>query len=300
MQSSIQSITHNLPAFIQRPAIALLGQECYTTLVYNVDLSSSHCIKLAISKALGTGIIVFGSIMKIPQILNIVKARSARGISLTMYSLEVVAYTISLAYAVRGRLPFSTYGENLSLTFQNMVITLLVIAYTPLTAGGYVDPSSRLIQVLLAAIAMAFGSLALASPSVVSSSLLTLLQATTIPISLASKVPQMLELHRSKSRGQLSSIVVFAQLLGTVARVFTTMTETDDKLLLYGFGLATVFNAVIAAQVLMYWNNDQPPLAAQEKLDRQRYPAGKPTGNAHPISVAAHGETNRRSARKLD
>lgn len=278
MTSAVQSITHNLPTFIQKPAIAVIGQECYTTLVYNLDFSSRHCVKYAISKALGLGIVVFGSIMKVPQILNIVNGRSARGISLLMYTLEVVAYTISLAYAVRSKLPFSTYGENLSLTVQNMIITLLVIAYTPATKNGMVNPSARSTQMTLAAAVMAIGSLALATPSVISSSTLTFLQACTIPISLASKVPQMLELYKDKSRGQLSSIVVFAQLLGTIARVFTTMTETDDKLLLYGFGLATVFNAIIAAQVMYYWNADKARAQLKkrdgdEKLGADLFPA---------------------------
>ncbi len=76
-------------------------------------------MRLAVSKALGLGIVVFGSIMKVPQILKIVQNKSARGISLSMYVLEVLAYTISLAYAYRRRIPFSTYGENASLTVQS-------------------------------------------------------------------------------------------------------------------------------------------------------------------------------------
>ncbi|PWZ00487.1 mannose-P-dolichol utilization defect 1 protein [Testicularia cyperi] len=296
MQSAIQSVTHNLPDFIQRPAIALIGQECYTTLIYNVDLSSTYCIKYTISKGLGLGIVVFGSIMKVPQILNILNSRSARGISLTMYTLEVLAYAISLAYAVRSKLPFSTYGENLSLTLQNMIITLLVIAYTPLAKTGAVNPSKRSNQITMAAALMVVGSLALATPNIVSMSTLTFLQALTIPISLTSKVPQMLELYRDKSRGQLSSIVVFAQLLGTIARVFTTMTETDDKLLLYGFGLATIFNAVIAVQVLLYWNTDKN-LAEQKR----RYAGEKPgdLSAAEPFSVSTHGPA-KAHGRKLD
>ncbi|PWN49152.1 mannose-P-dolichol utilization defect 1 protein [Violaceomyces palustris] len=297
MQSSIQQITRNLPEFVSSPAISLLGQECYTTVIYNVDLSSERCLRIVISKALGLGIVVFGSIMKVPQILNILRSRSARGISLSMYSLEVVAYTISLAYAVRSRLPFSTYGENLSLTFQNMIITLLVIAYSPARKGQAIDPASRKSAILVAALVMLSGSVALSSPTVIPPTLLTLLQALTIPISLASKVPQMLELHRDKARGQLSSIVVFAQLLGTIARVFTTMTETDDKLLLYGFSLATVFNAIIAVQVVMYWNGDKDGIATSKKgLEKEWNLAAD-----RPISINTHGTSKRAGqGRKVD
>jgi len=49
---------------------------------------------------------------------------------------------------------------------------------------------------------------------------------------------------------------VFCQLAGTMARVFTTLTETGDRLLFWGFALATIFNAIIAAQVILYWNGN--------------------------------------------
>ena len=62
---------------------------------------------------------------------------------------------------------------------------------------------------------------------------------------------------RDRATGELSIIVVFAQLMGTIARVFTTLTETNDPLLFWGFALATIFNAVIAIQVIMYWNGNE-------------------------------------------
>lgn len=98
-------------------------------MIYNADLTSTHCIRLSISKGLGLGIVVFGSIIKFPQILKIIRGASARGISFSMYALEVLAYTISLAYAVRKRIPFSTYGENASLTVQSKSLVISVDAY---------------------------------------------------------------------------------------------------------------------------------------------------------------------------
>lgn len=228
-------------------------------MIYNVDLSSEFCIRLAISKGLGLGIVAGGSIMKLPQILKIISNRSARGISLSMYVLEVIAYTISLAYAVRAKLPFSTYGENASLTVQNIVIMLLVIAYgsggaasTPTSRGGAIRTNSKAPQLALATILTGVGCLALASPSIIPPHALQVLQALTIPISLASKVPQIVELHRAKASGQLSAFAVFAQLAGCMARVYTTVTETNDRLLFWGFTLATLFNLVIAGQVSLF------------------------------------------------
>lgn len=70
---------------------------------------------------------------------------SARGLSLPAYVrspkhleskltleqiLETFSYAISLAYASRNAFPFSTYGENLFLTIQNVIITLLIVWYS--------------------------------------------------------------------------------------------------------------------------------------------------------------------------
>jgi mannose-P-dolichol utilization defect protein 1 len=259
LRGGLQSITHSFPAPISSLGSFILGNECYTTLIYNVDPTVA-CLRLAISKGLGIGIILFGSILKIPQIDKIIRHSSARGISLTMYSLEVVAYDISLAYAYRKELPFSTYGENASLTVQNMVITLLIIWYSPkgnrqgglLTSAGSsvrlpFSTSHALRPVVLAGAAMVASSIFLfflCPPS-----FLSFLQVLSIPISLVSKIPQIVELHRNKEPGHLSAIVVFAQLLGSMARVYTTVVETGDWLLGIGFGLASVLNAVIALQV---------------------------------------------------
>ena len=114
MTTVLQTITRSMPWFLHDLARSLLGVHCYETLVWNANLADVPCLRLGLSKGLGLGIVVFGSIIKFPQIYKIVSTRSAEGISLTMYILEVVAYTISLVYAIRLRIPFSTYGENAS------------------------------------------------------------------------------------------------------------------------------------------------------------------------------------------
>lgn len=119
MQAVLQKVTHALPGFVLEPARWILGDKCYQSLVWDVNVTDVACLRLGLSKGLGLGIVIFGSIIKLPQMYKIVHARSAQGISLIMYILEVVAYTISLVYAIRRQIPFSTYGENASLTLQS-------------------------------------------------------------------------------------------------------------------------------------------------------------------------------------
>jgi mannose-P-dolichol utilization defect protein 1 len=61
-------VTHNIPSFLRDPAVALIGEKCYTVLVYDFDITHSECLKYALSKGLGLGIVLGGSIVKIPQV----------------------------------------------------------------------------------------------------------------------------------------------------------------------------------------------------------------------------------------
>lgn len=54
------------------------------------------------------------------QILKILEHGSVRGLSVLSFELEVVGYTIALAYCLHGGLPFSAYGELAFLLIQGM------------------------------------------------------------------------------------------------------------------------------------------------------------------------------------
>ena len=87
--------------------------------------------------------------------------------------------------------------------------------------------------------------------------LVGLLQAATLPISLASKAPQILANSRNQSTGNLSAFAVFNALLGCLARMFTTKQEVNDPLIFWGFAGATLLNAVLALQMITYWRSGE-------------------------------------------
>lgn len=60
------------------------------------------------------------------QIMKILKHQSVRGLSMISFELEVIGYTIALAYCLHKGLPFSAYGELLFLLIQGV---LIVFAY---------------------------------------------------------------------------------------------------------------------------------------------------------------------------
>ncbi|KAI8136728.1 hypothetical protein BJV82DRAFT_638587 [Fennellomyces sp. T-0311] len=229
-----------LPPPLKDPLVALIGDTCYVSLVEDFDLTNVPCIKYAISKALGLGIVVGGSIVKIPQILTIINSGSARGLSLASYLLETLACCITFSYNWRQANPFSTYGETIFLTVQNIIITLLILFY-----------GQRFGETLAALVG--YVAVLYILTSMIPSWVMASLYAATIPLSLASKVPQIYSNFANKSTGQLSVFAVVNYFAGTTARVFTTMTELNDPLMLSGNVLASVLNGVLMVQVFLYW-----------------------------------------------
>ncbi|KAJ9100592.1 hypothetical protein QFC21_003636 [Naganishia friedmannii] len=262
VQYLVTSITRNFPSFVKEPLTGLIGKTCYDSLIYNFDLSDTGCVKYSISKGLGLGIVVGGSIVKLPQIGKILNSKSARGLSLSAYVLETASYAITLAYAYRNDFPFSTYGENLFLSVQNVVITLLIIWFAPTAqkilsgSGGRVRTHGNVTGVLGGLALTAIVAIFLSSRKLCSPGTLSLLQASTVPLALISKAPQIISNNRLQSTGNLSAFAVFNAFAGCLARLFTTSQETGDSLVWWGFALAAALNAVLAGQMIMYWNNN--------------------------------------------
>lgn len=88
--------------------------------MWNTDFDSTYCIRHSVSKILGFGIVLGGSIVKVPQIVKIVRGKSARGLSLSSYVLDTASLAITVAYNIRHEFPWSTYGENVFLLIQNV------------------------------------------------------------------------------------------------------------------------------------------------------------------------------------
>lgn len=238
--------TSNLPSIIRQPLESLLTEQCYPILVENLDiLSSPTCTRLAISKALGIGIIAASSIVKLPQLLSIVNAKSASGVSLSSYVLETLAYLVTLSYSLRAGFPVTSYGETGLLVVQNVAIALAIAQFT--------SGQGRATQVTLLAGLGALVYALLFSSLISLPQLQTLQAATTIPLSLLAKLPQIATIHAAGHTGRLSTFAVVNYLLGSVARVFTSATETGDKVLVAGYVAGAVLNAVLMAQVVYYW-----------------------------------------------
>lgn len=193
----LRPITNNLPTPIRDLGVSIIGETCYKTLILDLDPTDPECLKLAISKGLGIGIIGASSIVKVPQILKLVQSQSASGISFLSYLLETSSYLISLAYNVRNGFPFSTFGETALILGQNVIITVLVLNY-----------SGRMSVAALFVAALAAGVVTLFNGGILDMRTLSYLQAGAGVLGVASKVPQIAAIYQQGGTGQLSAFTV--------------------------------------------------------------------------------------------
>uniref|UniRef100_A0A0E0I0Q3 Mannose-P-dolichol utilization defect 1 protein homolog n=1 Tax=Oryza nivara TaxID=4536 RepID=A0A0E0I0Q3_ORYNI len=104
---------------------------CVLAALADAKIPEKDCLLPLASKLLGYAIVAASTTVKLPQILKILKHGSVRGLSVASFELEVVGYTIALAYCIHKGLPFSAY-----------------CGLAPTVLGGKIDPA--LFEVLYA------------------------------------------------------------------------------------------------------------------------------------------------------
>ncbi|KAI5304283.1 hypothetical protein KEM56_006664 [Ascosphaera pollenicola] len=298
----LQPIIARLPPQAHDFLINLLGEKCHKNIILNFDiLTDPDCLVLALSKGLGLGIVTLSAIVKVPQIIKLLRSQSASGVSFVSYALETTSLLITLAYNARQKFPFSTYGESAFIAVQDIAIALLVLAFSGKKAGA---------GAFLAAVVGVVYALMFSGETIVDSEKMGLLQAGAGVLGVASKVPQIFTIWREGTTGQLSAFAVssnviyfmlctrehmtnipsptqvFNYLAGSLARVFTTLQEVDDKLILYGFLAGFTFNCILAFQMFYYWNSSASVKSAAKSAK------GKAKKAANAATSTVKGKSN--------
>ena len=70
---------------------------------------------------------------------------------------------------------------------------------------------------------------------------------------------------RNGHTGQLSAVTSFLLSLGAIARIFTSIQETGDNIIILTYICSSAVNTIIALQVIMYWNKTSEALVAKKK-----------------------------------
>ncbi|CAH9109846.1 unnamed protein product [Cuscuta europaea] len=216
------------------------------------EFPEKDCLLPLISKFLGYAIVAASTTVKLPQILKILKHKSVRGLSVVAFELEVVGYTIALAYCLHKGLPFSAFGEYAFLLIQALILVatiyyfsqplgtktwmraLLYCGIAPTILAGKIDPM-----------------------------LFEALYASQHAVFLFARIPQIWENFKNKSTGELSFLTFFMNFGGSMVRVFTSIQEKAPTSVAMGSVLGVLMNGTILSQIIMY----QKPIPKEKKRD---------------------------------
>ncbi|XP_057794433.1 mannose-P-dolichol utilization defect 1 protein homolog 2 [Salvia miltiorrhiza] len=226
---------------------------CALSSLQSGEIPEKDCLLPLISKLLGYLIVAASTTVKLPQILKILQHSSVRGLSVVAFELEVVGYTIALAYCLHKGLPFSAYGELVFLLIQAIILVAIIYYFSqPLGAKTWIR------GLLYCAIA----------PTVLAGKidpmLFEALYASQHAIFFCARVPQIWANFKNKSTGELSFLTSLMNFAGSMVRVFTSLQEKAPMSVVMGSMIGIVTNGTILTQIVVY---QKPPAKKEKKSD---------------------------------
>lgn len=235
----------------------LLKAECCDEFLLKFNFVDPECLKHAISKGIGYAIVALSTLVKVPQVLKILAAKSGTGISPIGVAFELLAITFTAAYSLRKGYPFSAWGEVPFLLVETALIILLVLWF-----------DKKYIQALASLVAMV-GVIILLCSSYTTTDVLWSLQALNLPLAVGGKMVQAYRNWVNGHTGQTSAITLWCLFLGCLARVFTSIQETGDQVIIMTFAAAAAANAILVLQVHLYWQATEL-FVAKEKAKKTK------------------------------
>lgn len=235
----------------------LMTSKCHEEFFYNFNFLNVDCLKMTISKGLGYGILAGSMLLRVPQILKIVQAQSAQGISIISEVLTLIAIFGTMAYGFHNQFSIAAYGDSYFLYAQGIIVLLLVLFY-----------QNKLIQTVLYLPVIAASS-ALLFMNLIPADVIFLLNGLNIFLSVISKLIQAGENYRNGSTGALSAITLILQFAGCVARIFTSIQETGDMYMVVTFLVNSVANGILVFQLVYYWNAKSKQAQAKKQKHKK-------------------------------
>ena len=213
------------------------------------DFSDMDCLKVVIKKALGYGIIAGACILKLPQLLTMVRARSSTGISEASVMFETLANLSTATYHLLRGTDLSDFGECLIVCVQNVTILVLVWRYTRASFAHSVA--------VLATFAGAIYAMAVLVPP----EMRWALTWVGTSASLMRWVPQVLANFQNGHTGVVSVITVALTVAGLAARTWTYH-QNGDVSMVRACATSAGLAFVCLLQIALYWGATKKHMAA--------------------------------------
>mmetsp|Transcript_93253 Transcript_93253/g.237235 ORF Transcript_93253/g.237235 Transcript_93253/m.237235 type:complete len:227 (-) Transcript_93253:103-783(-) len=196
-----------------------------------------------------------GVLIKLPQIVAILRTKTVKGMSETSLATEFLACLSLCAYNLLMGHPFKTWGEMALIGAQCAVQTILFWVYTK----DKLSVAPRALVVLLVAAITAVLWLGFLPRA-----LYPALGLTQTALGSFARVPQIILNFRQKHTGNQSIITWGLSLAGNTVRIITTFASVDDFVALAGYLVAFVLNGTLVTQILLFRANTEEALKRKD------------------------------------
>ncbi|NXM43887.1 PQLC3 protein, partial [Gymnorhina tibicen] len=177
------------------------------------------------------------AVIKLPQLVAVLRARSAWGLSVTSLLLELAGFLVFLRYQIYYGYPLETYLEYPIIIAQDAILLFCIMHF-----------SGKARRALFYAVVFWVGWYMLTLQKWI----IDLAMNLCTFISAASKLVQLQHLWQTKDSGQASALTWGMSAYTCAARIITTVVTTNDLAVLIRFIIMLILNIWVTATILHY------------------------------------------------
>ena len=231
-----------------------------------------ECITYLISKGLSIGIVLFSFTSKLPQIINMYNSEDIKGLSYISIYLDIISFLCSALYPFHMGYSFMTYGESVIILIENLIIFLLAWRNDKNQSSDRQNMTFTLIIC---------GFLFSCYKGVFNDYHWKIVRGASTILGVISRLTQIIKSCKEKSTGPLSTITFGLNMLGNIARIFTTIKETNDLIMTGGFVISFVLNLIIFLQIIHYNRPKEEVTEIKQQKDEAKENSNKTDKKGH-------------------
>ncbi|XP_011305164.1 PQ-loop repeat-containing protein 3 [Fopius arisanus] len=180
-------------------------------------------------------------ILKIPQLWNLMVVKSAAQIPLSGLALELISYTVMASYNYINGYALMSYLEYPVILVQQLVLIYFVLKYR-----NQINTTSILFATCYFLLSICIFI------QVIPKAVFTFLTPMCTPISVSSKIVQLVAIFRAKNAESVSLLTWCISAFTNMTRIFTIWVDSADYLLLANFIISTLLSSSIMFLAMYY------------------------------------------------
>uniref|UniRef100_A0A6B2G318 Mannose-P-dolichol utilization defect 1 protein homolog (Trinotate prediction) n=1 Tax=Myxobolus squamalis TaxID=59785 RepID=A0A6B2G318_MYXSQ len=222
------------------------SESCKNFQFDNIHTIEGKCLIAVLSKLIGLTILFGSIIIKVPQIVVLYRNWSSIGINPLSILFETISGILLIFYCRINQFELISYGEIISLFFQNVIILYLILI---------INKKSQQIIFLTSSLVLVFSFLFvdIFTKEFIYVAYLYL----TFPLSMTGKLLQLYTLFKSGDARNYSIFTSLLMPIGSVARICTTIVEHNDLLMIISHTIPAILNFCMLGLCVKYSINSK-------------------------------------------